>query len=100
MLAVGTVEVSRRFVRKQHRWFHHERARQRNTLLFATGELGGVMRTSIDKAHAFEKIFGPRLRCGDVVAKHFHREHDVFKRGERGNQMICLEYEAELASAE
>src|SRR4051812_40717411 len=58
------------------------------------------MRASIDEPDTFQQIFGSGLRCGDVIAKHFHRKHDVFKGSESGNKMIGLEYEAQLASAE
>src|SRR4051812_25336099 len=100
MLAIGTVEIARGFVCKKYRRLHHESAGKRHALLFAAGQLGGVMRAPIDEAHTFEQIFSSRLRCGDIVAKHLHGKHDVFKRGESRNKMIGLEYEAELGSAE
>ena len=99
MLAVGTVEISGGLVRKQHGWLHHECTGECNALLFATGELGGVMRRRSMRP-TLSSRYSARGFAGDIVAKHFHGKHDVFKRGQGGDKMIGLEYEAEFASTE
>ena len=95
--AIGAVEVSGGLIRQQHRRLHHERARERDALLFAAGKLRGIVIAAFRQSDAIEKILGP-LDGAVCTTAEFHRQHHVFKGGERRYQMIGLKYEAQLLS--
>ena len=65
MLAVLRVQIAGRLVGQQNRRPNHERAGQRDALLFAAGKLDRVMIAAVQQADAFEQFaraLGP-VRC-------------------------------------
>src|SRR5215831_3534868 len=97
--AVFCVEIPRRFVCKQHRRFHHERARERDALLLASGKLGGVMTATSGKTYALEKIFGS-FSGAIRDAVELHGQQNIFESRKRRYQVIRLKNKSQLAASE
>ena len=73
------IEIARRFIREQYRGFHHECSRERDALLLASGELGGIMISPVHQTNALQQMLGPCSGAVGCAAK-FHRQHHVFNR--------------------
>ena len=97
--AGGSVEVAGGFVGQENGRTQREGARQRHALLLAAGELHGVViaapasptRSSSSRARSPPAGFGPASSIG--------KQH-VFFRRQRGDQVIGLEDESDLAPAQ
>ena len=70
-----------------------ERARDAHPLLLAAGELRWQVVRAVFQSHAFQGV-KRFLLVGHAVE--VLRQHDVFERGEVGNQVKLLEDEADL----
>src|SRR5437870_253348 len=95
--AIGTVEVSRRLICQQHRRFHHERSRERDTLLLATGKLRRIVIAPFHQSDTLDKVFRA-FNSAVRTAAEFHWQHHVFKGGESRYQVIGLKYEPKFLS--
>ena len=71
-----------------------EGARQRDALLLAAGELGGVVVAALAEADALEQ--GARARRAAAPAGELERQQDVLERGQVRQQLERLEDEADL----
>ncbi len=96
--AVGAVEVARRLVGEQDRRVVGQRARQRDALLLAAGELRRIVMRAAGQADLVEQRAGPRRGVGR--ARDLHRHRDVLERRERRNEVEELEDEADLLAAQ
>ena len=94
--AVRGVEVTGRLVGEQDLRPVRERARHRDTLLLAPGELGGVVVAAIREPDALEQLERPAAR---LLAAQLERHLDVLPRRERRDQVEGLEHEADLLGA-
>ena len=92
----GLVEVARRLVGKQQRRAHHERARDRDALLFASRQHAGPMLDARGQPHALEQRRCPLPRLCERDAGDPHRHLDVLERREFRQQMMELEDEADV----
>ena len=72
--------------------------RERHALLLAAGELHGIVMAARGKPDLVEQRFGPCARIGR--ARELERHGDVLDRGERLDQVIRLEHEADPVPAE
>src|SRR5260221_5320203 len=70
---------------------------QRDPLLFAAGELGGVVVAAVPEAHPVEQLRGAGAA---VLAPQLQGHLDVLPRGQGGAQVERLEDEAHLLGAE
>ena len=76
----------------------HEGAGEGDALLLAAAELHGVVRGAVEEADLIEQLAGP----GHAVAKlacEFVWEEDIFLGGERGDELVALEDEADFGAA-
>ena len=90
------IEITGRLVGHEHLRLAAERARDRDALLLAAGELLWIVRQACREPDAREPLAGAP---GSVVgAGKLERQHDVFQRSERRQQLERLEHEAEPAS--
>jgi hypothetical protein len=87
------VEIACGFIGKQDLRAVHKRARDRDPLLLAAGELNWVVIESTIETNAFEQIGGATARV--VFAADLRRDHDVFQRGERRQKLKALKHKAE-----
>lgn len=92
------IEVAGGFVREEDFGAVHEGARDADALLFAAGELGGVVVEARGEADFFEEFDAALF--GIAVALEFERDHDVFEGGEGGDELEVLEDEADFAVAD
>jgi hypothetical protein len=96
--AVGGVEVAGGLVGEHDGRVQDEGAGEGDALLLAAGELDGVMIHAVTEADAGEELAGAREAIAGGVE--FVREEDVFERGERGDELIGLEDEADGLAAD
>src|SRR6266566_3405975 len=88
-----------RFVEEHDARLHGERARYRDALLLAAGEVGRVLVGLVRDAHAREEVAGDLFRLGPGEALDLHgREHDVFDRRHMGEQIERLEHHSHLGA--
>jgi hypothetical protein len=99
VLAVGGVEVAGGFVGHEDGRGEHEGAGEGDALLFAAGELDGVVVASFGEADAIEEFAGALGGLAGGAAE-FGGEQDVFFGGEGGDELVALENEPELAAAQ
>ena len=78
LLACLRIEISRRLVGKQNLRPIDEGAGERDPLLFAAGELGGIMLGPIAQADTPQKI--EPMNAGAAITPQFHRDGHVLKR--------------------
>ncbi len=99
-LAVLGVERRGRLVGEDHRRIADHRARDGDALLLAARELARIVPGLAGKADAFERR--PRLLLGfrGALAAHVEREPHVVRRGQRREQVIGLEHEADVLPPE
>ena len=88
------VQVAGGLVGEQKRWPGDEGPRERDPLLLAAGQLARIVLKPLAKAHPLQDLSRACLRA--AVAAKLQRQHDVFQRGQRGEQLEALEHEADL----
>ncbi len=93
-LAGFIVEVAGGFVGEQDVRGGYEGAGEGDALLFAAGELFGVVHGAFGEAGAGEG--GLRARTDLLAVEDFQRQHDIFQRGEVGHELEGLEDEADV----
>src|SRR5258708_3696347 len=93
---VGFVEIAGGLVGENDLRLIDQRARNRNALLLAAGELRGEMRQAVAQAHALQHFFS-LLFVRDAME--ILRQHYIFKRREIRHQMKLLEDEADFFRA-
>ena len=94
--AGGRIEVAGGLVGKQHGGLRDERARDRDALLLAARELPRIVRRcarSARRGPASRSARGARIAAPGEL----QRQHHVFQRRERGNEVKGLEHEARRA---
>ena len=98
LLAVDGIEVAGGLVGHDDGRFHDEGAGQGDALLFAAGELNRIMIDAVSQSDLIEQLAGG----GDTVAFQIQLkgQQDVFKRGERGDELIGLEDKTKLLAAD
>src|SRR3546814_13864026 len=84
--AGGGIEIAGRLIGKQDLRFAAERARQRDALLFATGQLLRIVIEPRGKTDALER--GACASTGTVKTGEFGRQHPVLPRRETGAQQL------------
>src|SRR6185312_905708 len=97
-LSGSCIEIARRLIREQHRGMHHEGARNRHTLLLASGELTGIVRSARLEPDACERLEGGPSRI--AAAGELERKHHVLERRKRWDEMEGLEHEADALRAQ
>jgi acyl-CoA thioesterase I len=95
----GAVQISGGFIRQQDRRLQCKRPRQCHTLLLAAGKLHGIMIESPLQSHAFQQ-FARAFPAARFGPREFHGKENILFGRKRRNQMVGLEYEADLASAQ
>ena len=98
LLAGILVEISGRLVGDEDRRIGRQRARDRDALLLAAGQLGRIVMQPFAKADAGELLARAFLRVGD--AGQLQRHRDVFQRRHGRDQVERLEHDADMAAAE
>jgi acyl-CoA thioesterase-1 len=98
LLAGFGIEIAGRFVGDQKFWRWRQRPGNGDALLFAAGQLAGIMRQPLAKSD------GDQLLPGDFegvanIGK-LQRHGDVFQRRHIGDQMKGLEDDADIAATE
>ena len=93
--AGGNVEVAGGLVGHEHLRFAGKGARNRDTLLLAAGKLLRIMRHARRQADASQPIPRPRRRVAG--ARQLERQHDVFERRQRRQQLKRLKNESKPA---
>ena len=91
------VEVAGRLVGEDDLGPAHERARDRDALLLTAGQLRRPVREAIAQADGVDDAVEPRLV--GLAARERHRQRDVLERGERRDQVVRLEDEADAVAA-
>ena len=91
------VEVTRRFIGEDQFGAGGKSPGKRHTLLFATGEMLGIVTKAMRKTHAFKPAAG--LAAGRALTRQLQRQHDVFQRSQRRQQLKRLEDEAQDLAA-
>ncbi len=94
------VEVARRLVRQNQRRIGHDRARHRDALLLAPGELGGKVVHTAGHAHRLQRERGPPPALAAIQAGVGERQLDIGDRGRARHEVEALEDEADLAVAQ
>ena len=86
-LSGAGVEIAGRFIGEQQRWPGHERARQCNTLLFATGQLARIMIQASAESDLLEYVgrlqFNGPLILSPSKDAQLQRQHHVLQCGKR-----------------
>ena len=97
-LAELRVECAERLVEQQYRGLEHKRARERNPLLLAAGQLAGLPFLVTAELHGFEHTRNPlpSLRLLHVRAP--QPERDVVEDVEVGEERVALEDGVDLAA--
>ena len=88
------VQVSRRLVGKEQRGSRRECPGDRDSLLFASGELARVVVTSIRKPHSVEESIG--FGAGRSLSSELHRQQDVLSGRQVLEQVEGLEHETDV----
>ncbi len=91
------VEIACRFVRQENRRVVGERSGDRDALLLAAGELRRVVMAAAREPDFTQKR--RRARGGAWTAGDLDRDEDVFKRGQRRQQMEELKDKPDLRAA-
>src|SRR5438477_2075289 len=93
------VEVTGRFVRDDDAGPIDQRARDRDALLFAAGELAGTMAHAIAQPDLRESIGGLLVGLARRAPRQERRDHRVLDRRHLTEQVIELEHESDLVTA-
>jgi len=96
---VDAVEVAGGLVGEEHLRFVDESAGDGHALAFAGGELGGVLAQAMLETELDEEGAGALFAVAAVAAGTEHRDLNVFKSIEGGEQVEGLEDEASVAGA-
>ncbi len=99
MLTVRAVEIAGGFVGHENGRLGNEGAGQGDALLFSSGKLNRVVAGAIGETNAMEQFFGAAARIALITAQ-LGGQENVFLRGERGDQLVGLKDEADLAAAD
>jgi hypothetical protein len=89
------VEIAGRLVRKEETRTSREGARDRDTLLLASGEGAGPVVSPLPEADAVENVRGPAARLRRGQAGDAVRKRDILLRGELREKVVELEDEAD-----
>ena len=92
------VEVAGRLVGEDHGGLGGERARHRDALLLAAGELGGPVRAAVGERDRLEQLLDAPVAV--TAAGERQREPDVLLGGEDRDEVEGLEDEADLVAAQ
>src|SRR3954454_24964266 len=99
-LAVLRVEVAGRLVGEEDRRLARERARTRDALLLAAGELRGIVLHPVQHADALQRRLDAPLPLRRRELAKRQRQVDVLRDGEIADEVERLEDEADLAIAD
>src|SRR5205807_8232739 len=91
------IEIAGGLVREEEPRLTRDRARERDALLLAARELHGIVVPARAEADGVEQRRRPRACVGD--AGELERDRDVLGGGERRDQMVGLEDEADAIAA-
>src|SRR2546423_770841 len=91
-LASFRIQIPGGLVRKKNFWPIDEGAGERDALLFAAGKLRGIMSETLAESDALQQLHSLIARV--ISATQFQRHHDIFQRGQRGQQLKCLKNES------
>ena len=94
------VQVPGRLVRKQQRRVMDQCPGNRHALLFPAGQLVGKTRAAVGQPHRVQEFSGPPDLRRAAVSVQFQRQADVFRHGQRGDEVVELEDEADLLAPE
>jgi hypothetical protein len=94
----GGVEVAGGLVGQDEPRPQRQGPGDRHALLLAAGELGGVVVGAVGEPHGRKELAGPVERAGPAGQLQRHRH--VLERGERGDQVVGLEHEADAVPAQ
>src|SRR5438034_664070 len=92
------VEVARRLVGEQQRRCPRDRARQRHALLLTARELHGIVMTALAESDLVQQ--GERARAHVRRTGELEGDRDVLGGGERRDQVVRLEDEADAVAPE
>jgi acyl-CoA thioesterase I len=98
LFAGSSVQIAGGFVRKQNRRTRDEGPRQRDTLLFAAGELHRVVVQAIGQPDARQEFAGARSGF-PASPRQFRGQQHVLFRGECRNELKGLKHKTDLAPA-
>jgi acyl-CoA thioesterase-1 len=93
-----SIEIPGGFVGKENPWRPRKRPRKGDALLFAAGELVGVMAQPFAETDPFENGLCPRTGSG--LAAQFKGHQHVLKRGEGRNELKILEHKPHGTAAQ
>ena len=89
------IERASRLIETEHFWLHAQRPRNGHALGLSTGELIGILRRFIAKAHPLQKLHGARLGLLPRHVAHFHgRQSEIAQHGKMGKQVERLVHHA------
>ena len=100
LLLVVRVERARRFVGQDDVGLVHQCACHGHALLLAARELGGTVVGAVSQAEVVEQLKAAGLHFALLAPGDEAGDHDVFEGREFGQQLVKLEYEAEVLAAE
>ena len=98
LLAGGLVEIAGRLVGHEDRGIGRQRARQRDALLLAAGQLRRIMMQAVAEPDRGKFLRRALRRVG--IAGELERHGDILQRRHGRDQMKRLEDDADLAAAE
>ena len=98
--AVARIEVAGRFVRQEDGRLARERARDRDALLLAAGELARQMFRAMRHADALERFVHECFALARAHAAIGQRQFDVLVNGQVADEVEALENETDLAIAD
>ena len=93
------VERAEGLIEQQHLRLVRQRARHRDALLLAAGELPGQALVHALERHELEQFLAARAPLGRLHAPHAQREFDVVRHGHVAEQGVVLEHEADATVA-
>ena len=96
MRPVHAIQIAGRLIGHQDRRLHHERARQRDALLLASGKLYRIMIHAVLQARRSSAVPLPAPSPPHVAPRQFMRQQDILFRRQRRDQLIGLKHEPDL----
>ena len=91
------VQVSRRLVGNKDRRVGDDRARDRDTLLLASGKLLRIVVDPVPEAHEVQGGFDVFTLLFSRESRQEERELDILERRQDGKEVVELEYEPDVA---